>query len=68
MSNNVKIELISIANTFGASFLASAGAILATGSITWTTAFWTSLAIAAIRSGVKAVVKQFTPVALGGVK
>lgn len=68
MSDNLKVQLISAGNTFLATFLGVVGTTLATGSIEWTTAFWASIAIAAIRAAVKAVTEQFISRSLGGKK
>ncbi len=66
-SNSTKTEIISIVNTFLATFL-SIVAVTASSHIEWTLTFWSSLAIAGIRAGIKAVINQFVPTTLGGVK
>ncbi len=63
MSDTLKKTLISIATTFGATFLATLGAsIITIGTFDWTFALIGSLIVAAARTAVKAVVDQFVPV------
>lgn len=65
--DQLKIKLISMGNTFLASFiLGVATSIYSTGSIEWTTAFWIALVIAGVRAGVAAIVANFVPQRLGG--
>jgi len=68
LSNETKVELISAANTFVATFFVVVGTAIADGNIQWTVAFWSALGLAALRSGIKAIMNQFLPVKLGGVK
>ena len=68
MSDNFKTELISALNTFLAAFLPAAVDALSGGPITWTWAFFGAVGLAALRVGIKAVINQFVPVRLGGVK
>lgn len=69
MSDTLKVRLISWANTFVSAFLlAVAASITAVGAIEWTTAFWISLAMTGARAGIAELLKQFTPVRLGGKK
>lgn len=69
MSDETKTKLISMAKTFGTSFVvASALIILDAETVSWTVAFWSSVAIAGLRAGVTAVIAPFIPVSLGGKK
>jgi hypothetical protein len=69
MSDALKVRLISIGNTFVASFLlAVSTSIYQIGHIEWTTSFWISIAIAAVRFAFAEVMKTFIPQRLGGRK
>lgn len=67
MSDKLKIELISVANTALATFVTVVGAGLNNGDIQWNLAFWGALLLSAGRAVVKALMnKYFVPVSLGG--
>lgn len=69
MSDQLKVRLISAANTFTTAFLLTiATSISMVGVIEWTTAFWVGIAMAGVRAGIAELVKSFTPVKLGGRK
>lgn len=63
----LKEHALSFAQTFLASFLLT---ILTTlqGDVTWTGAFWGSVALAAARSAIKEGFARFAPISLGGRK
>lgn len=65
MSDKLKMELISVGNTFLATFLLGVATSLK-GGVEWTSAFWFSVLIAASRMALKAVINQFLPAKLGG--
>ena len=69
MSDNLKIQLISAAQTFVATFLTVLGAsIVNNGTLAWSGALVGALLLAAVRAAVKAVIGNYVPVALGGKK
>ena len=69
MSNENKEKIISAVKTFGVAFIVSAAAILTDSeSITWTYAFWGSVATAGLRAGITALISPYIPVRLGGKK
>jgi len=66
-SDNVKVKLISIGNTFATAFILGICASLYTlGTIEWTSTFWIAVIIAGFRAGIAAIVSNFVPVRLGG--
>lgn len=65
MSDELKVKLISAANTFLATFVVAVGVSIQ-GGIEWTGAFWFSAIIMAARVALKEVINQFLPVRLGG--
>lgn len=67
MSDTLKIQLISALNTFVATFVVAVGTSLQ-GGVEWSGAFWISVLITAGRVGLKALINQFLPVKLGGVR
>lgn len=69
MSDSTKEKLLSAFYTFLSTFiLVLASSITMAGTLEWTTAFWSGLGISALRSGIKAVIGIYVPVALGGKK
>jgi hypothetical protein len=64
MSENTKKILASAINTFASTFLVVAGATISSG-VEWTTAFWMSVAMTAVRAALKAVLQQTTLPILG---
>lgn len=65
MSDELKVKLISAANTFVATFVVAIGTQLG-GGIEWTGAFMVSIVVAAGRAALKEVINSFLPVKLGG--
>jgi hypothetical protein len=65
MSPIVQEHLVSALQTFASGFLTALIPAFQ-GSIEWTTAFWVAVALTAIRAGVKEVLAQYAPKALGG--
>lgn len=67
MSNELKVRLISLGNTFVTAFILTvATSISLAGVIEWTAAFWIGIAVAGVRAAIAEVVKSFTPISLGG--
>ena len=67
--DKLKLELISAAQTFAATFLTILGTLLIEQKpVAWTWALIGSLLLAAARAGAKAVWQSLMPVSLGGVK
>jgi hypothetical protein len=66
MSENTKAFIVSAIQTFVATFLSVLGATLATGSVEWTGAFWSSILLVAVRAAVKAVFQKTSIPILGG--
>lgn len=69
ISNKTKIVLISVLNTFLSVFIPLVVmSLVALPSIEWSYSVVCGVVIAAFRVAVKAVVDQWTPTTLGGVK
>jgi len=69
MNDKLKIELISAGNTFIAVFISTVAATIGATSIEWSSVFWISLGLAAVRAGIKAVLNKFiVPIHLGGAR
>ena len=69
MSDETKLKLISAGKTFATAFIVAGASILAsTESISWTLAFWGSLATAGLRAGITAIIAPYLPIKLGGKK
>jgi len=68
MSPVVREHLVSAVQTFLATFLVVVGETVKSGSVEWTTAFWSAVALTAARAGLKEVFARFAPVSLGGRK
>jgi Na+/H+ antiporter NhaA len=70
MSDQLKVQLISAAKTFGVVFLITVATVLTQDgtAIEWTSVFWFSIITAGVRAGVSAVIAPFIPVKLGGKK
>lgn len=66
MSDNLKVNLISAANTFLSAFIVAVGITLTNGGVQWNGAFWAGVLLAAARAAVKPVIAQFVPISLGG--
>lgn len=67
MSDQLKVRLISLGNTFVTAFILTvATGITMVGSIEWTTAFWVGIAMSGVRAGIAELVKTITPIRLGG--
>lgn len=67
MSDELKVKLISAANTFLATFIVAVGTQLQSG-VEWTGAFFVAIIVAAARAALKEVINSFLPVRLGGKK
>lgn len=69
ISDATKVQIISIAKTFGTVFVVTAAlSIVNAPAIEWTSVFWFSIITAGLRAGVSAVIAPFVPVKLGGKK
>jgi hypothetical protein len=69
MSNETKTQLISAGKTFAVAFIVAGATILSSAeSISWTVAFWGSVATAGLRAGLTALIAPYIPVRLGGKK
>lgn len=68
MNPILKGHLISALQTFIATFIIVFGTTLSQGEVVWSSAFWASLALVAVRAGVKEVIARFAPLSLGGRK
>lgn len=69
MSDETKKKIVEEIQTFAIAFIVAAAAILTNAeAITWTTAFWSSVAIAGVRAGITALIAPFLPTKLGGKK
>jgi len=67
MSDQLKVRLISLGNTFATAFILTVATSLSVvGTVEWTAAFWVSIAMSGVRAGIAELVKQFTPIKLGG--
>lgn len=66
MSDNLKVHLISAANTFLSAFILAIGITLTNGGVQWNAAFWAGVILAAARAAIKPVIAQFVPIKLGG--
>ena len=67
ISDQIKVKLISVGNTFITSFILGVGATLYTmGTVEWTATFWISLLIAGARAGIVAITASLVPQRLGG--
>jgi len=68
MNPIIKEHILSAVQTFAATFLLVVGTTLSSGTVEWTSAFWSALALSAARAALKEVLARFAPVSLGGRK
>lgn len=70
ISDATKAQLISIAKTFGVTFLVTVATVLAAENTTieWTSVFWFSVIVSGVRAGLSAAIAPFISVKLGGKK
>ncbi len=62
----VREHILSAINTFITTVIVVAGATLSAGDVEWTGAFWSGVALTAVRAAVKEVFARSLPVKLGG--
>lgn len=68
-SDNAKIKIISVFNTFASTFILTVATTLTlVDNIQWDTAFWSAILVSAGREAFKAVVNTFVSKRLGGRK